>query len=96
MTSSASNQRRQRRCTAAARGSLGRAEATQHAYAACCSADCCCYTAASALPRPKICIFFNFKTLLVLQFLIEFANIWTQYCPSTYASTHVGFFWFVS
>jgi len=48
--------------------------------------------AASALQRPKICIFFDFKTLLVLQFLIEFANIWVQYCPSTYASTHVGFF----
>ena len=29
--------------------------------------------------------------LLVLHFLIEFANIWAQYCPWTYASTHVGF-----
>ena len=36
------------------------------------------------------------QTLLVLQFLIEFANIWAQYCPWTYASTHVGFFLFVS
>ena len=35
------------------------------------------------------------QTLLVLQFVIEFANIWAQYSPSTYASTHVGFFWFV-
>ena len=58
-------------------------EATQHAAAA---------TAASVLPRPKFCIFFNFKTLLLLQFLIEFANIWTQYCPSTYTSTHMAFF----
>jgi len=32
------------------------------------------------------------QTLLVLQFVIEFANIWAQYSPSTYASTHVGFF----
>ena len=31
-------------------------------------------------------------TLLVLQFVIEFANIWAQYSPSTYASIHVGFF----
>ena len=35
------------------------------------------------------------QTLLVLQFVIEFANIWAQYSPSTYASTHVGFFRFV-
>jgi len=35
------------------------------------------------------------QTLLVLQFVIEFANIWAQYSPSTYASTHIGFFWFV-
>jgi len=35
------------------------------------------------------------QTLLVLQFLFEFANIWAQYSPSTYASTHVSFFWFV-
>jgi len=48
--------------------------------------------AASALPRLKFCIFFNFKTLLVLQFVIKFANIWAQYCPLTYASTHIGFF----
>jgi len=32
------------------------------------------------------------QTLHVLQFVIEFANIWAQYSPSTYASTHVGFF----
>jgi len=32
------------------------------------------------------------QTLLVLQFVIEFAYIWAQYSPSTYASTHVGFF----
>ena len=32
------------------------------------------------------------QTLLVLHFLVEFANIWVQYCPSTYALTHVGFF----
>jgi len=32
------------------------------------------------------------QTLLVLQFVIEFANIWAQYSPSTYASTHFGFF----
>jgi len=32
------------------------------------------------------------QTLLVLQFVIEFANIWAQISPSTYASTHVGFF----
>ena len=25
------------------------------------------------------------QTLLVLQFVIEFANIWAQYSPSTYA-----------
>jgi len=24
--------------------------------------------------------------------VIEFANIWAQYSPSTYASTHIGFF----
>jgi len=24
--------------------------------------------------------------------VIKFANIWAQYSPSTYASTHVGFF----
>jgi len=35
------------------------------------------------------------QTLLVLQFVIEFANIRAQYSPSTYASTHVSFFWFV-
>ena len=28
------------------------------------------------------------QTLLVLQFVIEFANIWAQYSPST----HIGFF----
>jgi len=27
------------------------------------------------------------QTLLVLQFVVEFANIWAQYSPSTYAST---------
>jgi len=32
------------------------------------------------------------QTLLILQFVIEFANIWAQRSPSTYASTHVGFF----
>ena len=32
------------------------------------------------------------QTQLVLQFVIEFANIWAQQSPSTYASTHVGFF----
>ena len=32
------------------------------------------------------------QTLLVLQFLIKFRNIWAQYFPSTYASTHAGFF----
>jgi len=32
------------------------------------------------------------QTLLVLQFVIDFADIWAQYSPSTYASTHVGFF----
>ena len=32
------------------------------------------------------------QTLLVLHFVIEFANILAQYCPWTYASTHVGFF----
>jgi len=32
------------------------------------------------------------ETLLVLQFVIKFANIWAQYSPSTYASTHIGFF----
>ena len=32
------------------------------------------------------------QTLLVLQFVIEFANIRAQYSPSTYASTHFGFF----
>jgi len=32
------------------------------------------------------------QTLLLLQFLSEFANIWAQYSPWTYASTHVGFF----
>ena len=62
-------------------------------YAARCSAHAA--AAASALLWPEICIFFHFKTLLLLQFLIEFGNIWVQYCPSTYASTHVGFFWFV-
>jgi len=31
------------------------------------------------------------QTLLVLQFVIKFPNIWAQYCPLTYASTHVGF-----
>jgi len=35
------------------------------------------------------------KTLLVLQFLAAFANIWAQYYPSTYASIHAGFFGFV-
>ena len=35
------------------------------------------------------------QTLLVLQFVIEFANIWAQYSPSTYASTHVSFFLFL-
>jgi len=35
------------------------------------------------------------QTLLVLQFLIEFASVRAQYSPSTYASTHVGFFWSV-
>jgi len=35
------------------------------------------------------------QTLLVLQFVIEFANIWAQYCPSIYESIHVCFFWFV-
>jgi len=56
------------------------------------AAYCCCYATASALPRPKFCIFFNTKTLLVLQFVIEFANIWTQYCSLSCASTHIGFF----
>ena len=32
------------------------------------------------------------QTLLVLHFVIEFANILAQYSPWTYASTHVGFF----
>ena len=32
------------------------------------------------------------QTLLVLQSVIEFANIWAQYSPWTYASTHVSFF----
>ena len=32
------------------------------------------------------------KTLLVLQFVIEFANIWAQYSPWTVALTYVGFF----
>jgi len=32
------------------------------------------------------------QTLLVLQFMIEFANICAQYSPSTYASTLIGFF----
>jgi len=27
--------------------------------------------------------------------VIEFANIWAQYRPSIYESTHVSFFWFV-
>jgi len=36
-----------------------------------------------------------YSSLLVLHFVIEFANIWAQYCPSTYASTHIGFFGFV-
>jgi len=34
----------------------------------------------------------SYQTLLVLQFVIEFANIWAQYTPSTYALTHIGFF----
>jgi len=33
------------------------------------------------------------QTLLVLQFVIEFANILAQYSPSTYALTLVGFFY---
>jgi len=32
------------------------------------------------------------QTLLILQFVIDFANIWAQYSPSKYASTHGGFF----
>ena len=28
------------------------------------------------------------QTLFVLQFMIEFANIWAQYCPSTYGYWH--------
>jgi len=32
------------------------------------------------------------QTLLVLQFGIEFADIWAQYSPSTYTSNHTAFF----
>jgi len=56
---------------------------------------CCCFTAASAASMSKRVDSGSRQTLLVLQFVIEFANIWAQYSPSTYTSTHVGFFWFV-
>jgi len=53
------------------------------------SGRCCCCAAA----RSRQVDSGSRQTLLVLQFTIEFANIWAQYSPSTYASTHVGFFW---
>ena len=49
---------------------------------------CCCYVAAVRSRRDSG----SRQTLLILQFVIEFANIWAQYSPSTYASTLVGFF----
>jgi len=51
---------------------------------------CCCVAAVRSRQDSGSC-----QTLLVLQFLIKFANILAQYSPSTYASTHIGFFWFV-
>ena len=54
---------------------------------------------ASAMQQPRVMSWRvdsgSRQTLLVLQFVIEFANIWAQYSPSTYASTDVGFFLFV-
>jgi len=54
----------------------------------CCVAAPCCCVAAVRSRRDSG----SRQTLLFLQFLTEFANIWAQYSPSTYASTHVGFF----
>jgi len=59
-------------------------------YCCCIAAACCCVAAVRSRRDSG-----SRQTLLVLQFLIEFANIWAQYSPSTYASTHVGFFWSV-
>ena len=87
MTSSASNQRRRysggdasnqrRRCKG------GDAHATGNAWA-----DDRRVTAASSRRVDSG----SRQTLLVLQFVVEFANIWAQYCPWTYASTDFGFF----
>ena len=49
---------------------------------------CCCCVAAVRSRQDSG----SRQTLLVLQFLTKFANIWAQCSPLTYASTHVGFF----
>jgi len=62
------------------------------------SGQCCCCVAAAGCCIAAVRSRQNTgsrQTLLVLQFVVEFANIWAQYSPSTYASTHVGVFWFV-
>ena len=47
----------------------------------------CCIAAVMSRQDSGSC-----QTLLVLQFVIEFASIWAQYSALTYVSTHFSFF----
>jgi len=88
MTSSASNQRRRYNGGVAAMHPISVAVATAATHTALVTAARPTVVAASS----KRVDSGSRQTLLVLHFVIKFANILAQYSSWTYASTHVGFF----